>query len=106
MAGKKTKKVPLKKRGRPASGKRVTAKNITLEEVDLLALEDLATIAQRTHIMWYGKQNPNIGTSWVIRALIRNANSAFADFKVGEDHPAPGYFFGISGDITEPAPGD
>ena len=90
--------------GRPPTGKRVVPKTITLELSDLEALEGLATKAQSLHILWKGRQNPNIGSSWVIRSLIRNAKRAFEDYNLGEDHPAPAAFFGILGDVEPVEP--
>lgn len=85
--------------GRPRKAKTVTSKNVTLEEADIAALDTLATIAQNHHIKHTGKQNPGIGHSWVIRALIRNATREFSDYDLGDDHASPGLFFGISGDV-------
>jgi hypothetical protein len=85
--------------GRPATGKRVVPKTITLELSDVEALGHLATKAQTFYIMREGQQNPNIGSSWVIRSLIRNAQRALDGYILGVDHPAPAEFFGISGDV-------
>lgn len=102
MPARKTPKRKIAKVGRPPTGKRVVPRTITLELSDVEALASLATAAQSLQILWYKKQNPNIGSSWVIRSLIRNAKRAFEDFNPKEDHPAHGDFFGISGDV-EPA---
>lgn len=99
MPAKKSDKNKTAKMGRPPTGKRVVAKTITLELSDVEALAALATKAQSFEIMRHGQQNPNIGTSWVIRSLIRNAMQALEDYNLGEDHPAPAEFFGISGDV-------
>ena len=106
MPAKKLTKPKRASVGRPRTGKRVAPKTITLELSDLEALSNLATTAQSLHIEWHGRQNPNIGSSWVIRSLIRNAKQAFESYHLGEDHPAPANYFGISGDVEAAEPTD